>query len=145
MRELAQDAGLPVYNKRDSTGICFIGERPFREFLEQHIEHRPGPLKTVAGETIGEHVGLPFYTLGQRGGIGIGGMHGIHRRALVRGARRIRTQNALIVAQGSDNPALFTRQPANRNSELAGHATGARSRFASRCACATGRRTRLPC
>jgi len=106
VRELAQEAGLPVYNKRDSTGICFIGERPFRQFLEQHIEHRPGPLKTVAGETIGQHIGLAFYTLGQRAGIGIGGMHGSSGEAWYV-AGKDPQQNALFVAQGSDNPALF--------------------------------------
>ena len=108
VRELAQEAGLPVYNKRDSTGICFIGERPFREFLEQHIEHQPGPLRTVAGETIGEHVGLAFYTLGQRAGIGIGGMQGSTGEAWYV-VKKDPQQNVLFVAQGSDNPALFTR------------------------------------
>ena len=73
VRELAHAAGLPVAAKRDSTGICFIGERPFREFLEQYVPHSPGPIVTVDGAHLGEHVGLPFYTLGQRGGIGVGG------------------------------------------------------------------------
>ncbi len=73
VRDMARAAGLPVAGKRDSTGICFIGERPFREFLEEYVPHQPGPILTAEGEPLGEHIGLPFYTLGQRGGIGIGG------------------------------------------------------------------------
>ncbi len=81
-------AGLPVFDKRDSTGICFIGERPFREFLAQYIEHQPGPIgdRRRAGRSAA-HVGLAFYTLGQRAGIGIGGHAGIQRRTLVRGGQ----------------------------------------------------------
>jgi tRNA-uridine 2-sulfurtransferase len=108
VRDLAREGGLPVHDKRDSTGICFIGERPFREFLEQHIEHQPGPLRTVSGETIGEHVGLAFYTLGQRAGIGIGGMHGSTGEAWYV-AGKDPQRNILFVAQGSNNTALFTR------------------------------------
>jgi tRNA-uridine 2-sulfurtransferase len=106
VRELARSAGLPVFAKRDSTGICFIGERPFREFLQQYIEHRPGPMITDAGEEVGEHIGLPFYTLGQRGGIGIGGLRGSSGEpwfVVGKDAKR----NALIVAQGENHPALF--------------------------------------
>jgi tRNA-specific 2-thiouridylase len=108
VRALAQEAGLPVFNKRDSTGICFIGERPFREFLEQHIEHQPGPLRTASGETLGEHIGLAFYTLGQRAGIGIGGMQGSSGEAWYV-VEKDAHHNVLVVAQGSDNAALFTR------------------------------------
>ena len=107
VRALARAAGLPVADKRDSTGICFIGERPFRDFLAQYIGHTPGPIRTDGGEEIGTHVGLPFYTLGQRGGIGVGG------RAGGSGAPwyvvgKDPARNLLIVAQGEDHPALFT-------------------------------------
>jgi tRNA-uridine 2-sulfurtransferase len=108
VRELARSAGLPVADKRDSTGICFIGERPFRDFLAQYIDHTPGPIRTDSGEEIGTHVGLPFYTLGQRGGIGIGGQSGSSGAAwYVVG--KDREHNILVVAQGEHHPALFTR------------------------------------
>jgi tRNA-uridine 2-sulfurtransferase len=109
VRELARRAGLPVFNKRDSTGICFIGERPFRQFLEQYIEHTPGPIRTVAGEQIGEHVGLPFYTLGQRGGIGIGGLRGASDEPWYVVAKQV-LGNTLVVGQGENHPALFSRR-----------------------------------
>jgi tRNA-specific 2-thiouridylase len=109
VRELARTAGLPVFDKRDSTGICFIGERPFREFLEQYVEHTPGPVRTADGELVGEHVGLPFYTLGQRGGIGIGGLRGGSGEPWYVAAKRA-SDNTLVVAQGEQHPALFTRR-----------------------------------
>jgi tRNA-specific 2-thiouridylase len=109
VRELARAAGLPVFNKRDSTGICFIGERPFRQFLEQYIAHTPGPIRTPEGELVGEHVGLPFYTLGQRGGIGIGGVRGAGEQPWYVAAKRP-GDNTLIVAQGENHPALFCRR-----------------------------------
>ena len=76
--------GLPNAKKKDSTGICFIGERPFREFLNRYLPTKPGPMKTPDGKTVGEHVGLAFYTFGQRKGIGIGGAKERQRRAVVR-------------------------------------------------------------
>ena len=76
VRKLAADAGLTVADKKDSTGICFIGERPFAEFLGEYLPENPGPIRTLDGETIGEHRGLAYYTLGQRQGLGIGGMAG---------------------------------------------------------------------
>ncbi|MEO6080711.1 MAG: tRNA 2-thiouridine(34) synthase MnmA [Steroidobacteraceae bacterium] len=109
VRELARTAGLPVFDKRDSTGICFIGERPFRQFLEQYIEHTPGPIRTPEGELAGEHVGLPFYTLGQRGGIGVGGTRGGSGQPWYVAAKRP-ADNTLIVAQGENHPLLFSRQ-----------------------------------
>jgi tRNA-uridine 2-sulfurtransferase len=109
VREIARAAGLPVFNKRDSTGICFIGERPFRQFLEQYIEHTPGPVRTSEGELVGEHVGLPFYTLGQRGGIGIGGTRGSSGEPWYVAAKRA-GDNTLIVVQGENHPTLFTRR-----------------------------------
>ena len=108
VRELAREAGLPVAAKRDSTGICFIGERPFRAFLAQYVPESPGPILTVDGERLGEHAGLHFYTLGQRGGIGIGGLRGGSGDAWYVVGKRL-ADNTLIVAQGEDHPALFSR------------------------------------
>lgn len=108
VRALAREAGLPVAAKRDSTGICFIGERPFREFLGRYVAHTPGPIVDPQGHTLGEHVGLPFYTLGQRGGIGIGGLRtGSGDAWYVVGKRAV--DNTLLVAQGAGHPALYTR------------------------------------
>ncbi|MEM8816459.1 MAG: tRNA 2-thiouridine(34) synthase MnmA [Pseudomonadota bacterium] len=73
VRGIARDRGLPVHGKKDSTGICFIGERPFREFLSGYLPANPGPIRTPEGRTLGEHRGLMYYTLGQRQGLGIGG------------------------------------------------------------------------
>ena len=74
VRKIADEIGLPNAKKKDSTGICFIGERPFREFLNQYIAKAPGLIKSDTGRVLGEHVGLSFYTLGQRTGLGIGGV-----------------------------------------------------------------------
>ena len=106
VREIARSAGLPVAGKRDSTGICFIGERPFREFLEQYVPHRPGPIQTPEGTVVGEHIGLPFYTLGQRAGIGIGGTRGGSGEPWYVTGKRLQ-DNTLVVAQGEDHPALY--------------------------------------
>ena len=76
VRLLAREHGLPVFGKKDSTGICFIGERPFREFLSNYLPANPGPIRSPDGRTLGEHGGLMFYTLGQRQGLGIGGLQG---------------------------------------------------------------------
>src|SRR5258708_26253996 len=83
VRAIARAAGLPNHAKRDSTGICFIGERPFRQFLSRYLPREPGPMVTPAGERVGEHEGLMYYTIGQRQGLGIGGRRG--RRAQPRG------------------------------------------------------------
>jgi tRNA-uridine 2-sulfurtransferase len=109
VRELAHAAGLPVATKRDSTGICFIGERPFRDFLAQHLPRSPGRIISTEGEPLGEHIGLPFYTLGQRGGIGIGGLQGSSGEPWYVVAKRSE-DNALVVAQGENHPAQFTRR-----------------------------------
>ena len=74
VRRIAVEIGLPNAAKKDSTGICFIGERPFREFLNRYLAHRPGPIEDERGRVVGRHVGLSFYTLGQRKGLGIGGV-----------------------------------------------------------------------
>jgi tRNA-specific 2-thiouridylase len=105
VRELARKAGLPVFDKPDSTGICFIGERPFREFLARYLARTPGPIQSADGEQLGNHEGLAFYTLGQRAGLNIGGRHGRAEQpwyvAAKDGAR-----NTLVVVQGHDHPLL---------------------------------------
>jgi tRNA-specific 2-thiouridylase len=98
VRERARRSGLPVHDKPDSTGICFIGERPFAEFLARYIEDSPGPIETPAGRRLGTHRGLPFYTLGQRGGLGLGGASGCADEPWYV-ARKDVTRNALIVVQ----------------------------------------------
>ena len=112
IRKIADELGLPNARKKDSTGICFIGERPFREFLNRYLSFRPGPMMTPDGEIVGEHVGLSFYTLGQRKGIGLGGMKkstasdGHHDAWYV--ARKDVTSNTLYVVQGHDHPWLLS-------------------------------------
>jgi tRNA-specific 2-thiouridylase len=107
VREIAREIGLPNAAKRDSTGICFIGERPFREFLNRYLPLRPGPIRNEAGDVIGEHVGLAFYTLGQRKGIGIGGTRdGSGAPWFV--ARKDMATNTLWVVQGHDHPWLMS-------------------------------------
>ncbi|HEX7435491.1 MAG TPA: tRNA 2-thiouridine(34) synthase MnmA [Caldimonas sp.] len=115
VRRIAAEIGLPNAKKKDSTGICFIGERPFREFLNRYLANEPGPIEDDRGRTIGAHVGLSFYTLGQRKGIGIGGLK---ERAGARGgsvhepwfvARKDIATNTLFVVQGHDHPWLLSR------------------------------------
>jgi tRNA-specific 2-thiouridylase len=114
VRRIADAIGLPNAKKKDSTGICFIGERPFREFLNRYIANEPGPIKNELGQRIGEHVGLSFYTLGQRQGLGIGGLKA---KGQVRGggehtpwfvARKDLATNTLYVVQGHDHPWLLS-------------------------------------
>jgi tRNA-uridine 2-sulfurtransferase len=105
VRERARRAGLPVFDKPDSTGICFIGERPFREFLGRYLHAASGPIETAAGETLGTHHGLAFYTLGQRAGLGIGGRRG-HTEQPWYVAAKDAARNVLVVVQGHDHPLL---------------------------------------
>jgi tRNA-specific 2-thiouridylase len=107
VRALARAAGLPVHDKPDSTGICFIGERPFREFLAGWLRPHPGPIETPDGLRIGEHQGVPFYTLGQRGGLEIGGRAGCEAQPWYVAAKDA-ARNALVVVQGHDHPLLFS-------------------------------------
>jgi tRNA-specific 2-thiouridylase len=136
VRRIAAKIGLPNAKKKDSTGICFIGERPFRDFLNRYIAKEPGPIKDPNGRTIGKHVGLSFYTLGQRQGLGIGGIKkgsdprskakrredgsdpslipaspgdadgGMHLPWFV--ARKDMEKNTLWVVQGHDHPWLLS-------------------------------------
>ncbi len=112
VRAIAEKYDLATAKKKDSTGICFIGERPFREFLNRYLAHQPGPIKDERGRKVGEHVGLSFYTLGQRQGLGIGG---IKEKGAPRGggehapwfvARKNLDTNTLVVVQGHDHPLL---------------------------------------
>ena len=116
VRRIAEDIGLPNAKKKDSTGICFIGERPFREFLNRYLANTPGPIEDDRGRVIGEHVGLSFYTLGQRKGIGIGGLREVgaarggneHTPWFV--ARKDMATNTLYAVQGHDHPWLLSNQ-----------------------------------
>ena len=106
VRAVARERGLAVFDKKDSTGICFIGERPFREFLANYLPARRGPIRTADGRTLGEHGGLMYYTLGQRQGLGVGGKKGVPEAAWYVADKNLR-ENALIVVQG-DHPLLYS-------------------------------------
>jgi tRNA-specific 2-thiouridylase len=106
VRKIAKDNNLHNHARKDSTGICFIGERPFAEFLNQFIPKNPGDIVTVDGKNIGKHNGLTFYTVGQRQGLGIGGTSsGSGEPWFV--AKKDMKENQLIVAQGKNHPALY--------------------------------------
>ncbi|MBS0364805.1 MAG: tRNA 2-thiouridine(34) synthase MnmA [Proteobacteria bacterium] len=109
VRERARRAGLPVFDKPDSTGICFIGERPFRAFLSRFLPGEPGPIESPEGEILGTHGGLAFYTLGQRGGLHIGGRAGHAQQPWYVAAKDAR-RNALIVVQGHEHPLLYSSE-----------------------------------
>jgi tRNA-specific 2-thiouridylase len=105
VREIAERIGLPNHAKKDSTGICFIGERPFRAFLNRYLPTAPGPILDDEGHLLGEHVGLAFYTIGQRKGVGIGGQKSGSGEAWYV-ARKDMGANTLYVVQGHDHPWL---------------------------------------
>lgn len=109
VRELATQAKLATQTKKDSTGICFIGERPFRQFLSRFLSPRPGPIETLQGEHLGQHEGVMFYTLGQRQGLRIGGQRGGNGQPWFVIAKDL-PNNRLIVAQGRDHPLLWSQQ-----------------------------------
>jgi tRNA-specific 2-thiouridylase len=112
VRKIAQQLKLPNANKKDSTGICFIGERPFREFLNRYLARQPGPIKTPEGKLVGQHIGLSFYTIGQRKGIGIGGIKNLQNADGCSDAwyvaRKDMINNTLYVAQGHGHPWLLS-------------------------------------
>ena len=105
IRQIARDAGIPVSEKKDSTGVCFIGERNFKKFLSGYLPAQPGDMVTVDGRIVGRHDGLMYYTLGQRRGLGIGGS-GDGRRWFV--VAKDLERNRLVVDQGEDSPLLYT-------------------------------------
>ncbi len=106
VRSIAKREGIPTWAKKDSTGICFIGERPFRDFLAKYLPRTPGPIETTDGETVGRHHGLAYYTLGQRQGLGVGGTRdGSALPWFVAGKDLAR--NALVVVQGHEHPLLY--------------------------------------
>ena len=109
VRHLALDAGLPNHAKKDSTGICFIGERPFREFLQRYLPRAPGDMVTPAGARVGRHEGLMYYTLGQRQGLGIGGTRGGDGAPWFVAEKRLE-KNQLVVVQGHDHPHLLKHE-----------------------------------
>jgi tRNA-specific 2-thiouridylase len=123
VRRIALEAGLPNHAKKDSTGICFIGERPFREFLNRYLPKTPGAIVDENGTAIGEHIGLAFYTIGQRKGIGIGGAG----EAWYVAEKRI-AANELVVVQGHDHLLLLKHSlKAGAASWIAGEAPAERS------------------
>ncbi len=125
VRALARDAALPTHAKKDSTGICFIGERDFRAFLSRYIPAQPGPIETPEGEVLGEHAGVMYYTLGQRAGLGIGGRREASGEPWYVVGKSLE-RRALIVAQGADNSQLLsTRLVAGELSWTAGAAPAA--------------------
>lgn len=106
VRKIAEEANLITYDKKDSTGICFIGERKFREFLSHYLPAKPGEIVTETGEVIGQHHGLMYYTIGQRQGLGIGGLKNYDDSPWFVAEKDL-ASNRLIVVQGIDNPALY--------------------------------------
>lgn len=108
VRELARAAGLPVHRKKDSTGICFIGEREFRAFLARYLQPNPGPILDDSGRRIGEHQGLMYYTLGQRRGLRVGGTRGALEAPWYVVAKDA-ARNALVAAQDAAHPLLMSR------------------------------------
>ncbi|HAP25394.1 MAG TPA: tRNA 2-thiouridine(34) synthase MnmA [Achromobacter sp.] len=139
VRRIAHEIGLHNAAKKDSTGICFIGERPFREFLNRYLPTEPGPILTPEGQKVGRHEGLSFYTLGQRKGLGVGGVKGRQRDDGTAEAwyvaRKDLERNVLYVVQGHDHPWLLSADlKAQDASWVAGHppaagAYGAKTRY----------------
>jgi len=109
VRALARRVGIPTWAKKDSTGICFIGERPFRDFLARYLPRTPGPIVTAAGRVVGEHMGLAYYTLGQRQGLRIGGVKSAQDGAWFVAGKDL-AGNRLVVVQGHAHPALHRRE-----------------------------------
>lgn len=106
VREIARQQGFVTHNKKDSTGICFIGERKFKDFLARYLPAQPGPIRTIDGVEIGRHHGLMYHTIGQRQGLGIGGLRD-HDEAPWYVVEKNLEDNVLVVAQGNENALLF--------------------------------------
>ncbi len=109
VRELARQANIPVAEKKDSTGICFIGERPFREFLQRYMPIQPGDMVTPEGKVMGRHLGFMYHTQVQRKGLGIGGIKGAEDGVPWFTAGKNLARNELIVVQGHEHPLLLSR------------------------------------
>ena len=107
VRALAEAHGLVTHNKKDSTGICFIGERRFSDFLKQYLPAQPGRIETPEGDCIGEHQGLMYYTIGQRQGLGIGGLPNYPEEPWFVAGKDLK-RNVLIAVQGTNHPLLFS-------------------------------------
>ena len=107
VRALAEKYNLATCRKKDSTGICFIGERRFKDFLQQYLPAKPGLIKTSKGQVIGEHMGLMYHTIGQRQGLGIGGMANTDNSPWYVADKKLK-DNTLIVVQSKNNPLLFS-------------------------------------
>jgi len=107
VRRIAEEHGLVTHNKKDSTGICFIGERRFKDFLQQYLPAQPGQIQTPDGKVIGEHMGLMYHTIGQRQGLGIGGVKGANEEPWFVVQKDL-IRNVLVVVQGTDHPLLYT-------------------------------------
>ena len=114
VRQIARENSLITSDKKDSTGICFIGERPFPDFISNYVSEKIGKIVDENGNELGEHKGLQYYTLGQRQGIGIGGQKGNNNEPWYVAGKDMDT-NTLIVVQGNDNPLLFSRELITRN------------------------------
>jgi len=109
VRRIAHARVLPVHDKRDSTGICFIGERPFAEFLGRYLPARPGAIEATDGRVLGRHRGLMYYTLGQRQGLALGGVRGAAEAPWYVAGKDL-ARNVLVVTQQHDDPRLMTRE-----------------------------------
>lgn len=109
VRQIAERLGLRTYDKKDSTGICFIGERKFRDFLQTYLPAQPGDIQSVDGQIVGRHSGLMYYTLGQRQGLGIGGLRNRPEAPWYVVGKNMR-ENLLIVSQGNENKDLFSSE-----------------------------------
>ena len=132
VRKAAQEAGIRVHDKKDSTGICFIGERNFRQFLSEYIPPEAGEMRTADGIVIGQHDGLQYYTLGQRQGLGIGGVRGFPEDPWYV-LHKDTGDNALYVGQGHDHPWLFAGTlEAGQLSWVSGHAPVAGARLTAK-------------
>lgn len=135
VRRIAAEIKLPNATKKDSTGICFIGERPFREFLNRYLPTKPGPMVLPDGKRIGEHIGLSFYTIGQRKGLHVGGRKDSSGEPWFVVAKDL-PSNTLVVAQGHDHPALLSHELSaeamhwiSGESEKIGRQLGAKTRY----------------
>ena len=120
VRKIAKDKQLITSEKKDSTGICFIGERPFPDFISNYLKEKNGIIVDEKGNELGEHKGLQYYTLGQRQGIGIGGQKGSENSPWYVASKNIET-NTLTVVQGNTHPLLFSTELITRNKYLINH------------------------